>query len=192
MQERMETHSDSDSEMVRPRRPRFDNIDKHLRYLSDGVLERKGISKFPRIDFYEFGVKRPEIVHVTTRHIYIIPDRFAEPYRSRIEAAADNGLITYEEEIELRRADFVARGYSRQDDTSVWFVAEVSVTITLGDIRRARERADILSRALALSELVIPLAYGIRVSDHLRVVAEERGVKTAMWPPDEEDYISPL
>lgn len=160
--------------------------------MSDGVLERKGISKFPRIAFYKFGVKRPDMIHVAARHLHIIPDRIAEPYETRIYAAADNGLITYEEEIELRYADFVARGYSCQDATPVWFVAEASVDITPGDIRRARERADILSRALSLSESVIPLAYGIRVTDHLRVAAEERGVKIALWPPDAEDYISPF
>ena len=65
-------------------------------------------------------------------------------------------------------------------------MAEISGTIAFDDIRRAHERADILSRALA--ETVIPVVYGLRVSDRLRVVAESRGVRIAMRPPsDDED-----
>ena len=128
---------------------------------------------------------KTRMIQVAESRLGVIPDRLVEPYESRIDAAETNGLITIEEESELRRADFVARGYSRQDMTPVWFVAEISGTIAFDDIRRAHERADILSRALA--ETVIPVVYGIRVSDRLRVVAETRGVRIAMRPqPDDE------
>lgn len=164
---------------------RFDRIEGRLGNLTGKDLEREAITKFARIAHLEFGVVKTQMLHVTTLHSYTIPDRLAEPYRARIDVAESNGLITYAEEVELGEADIVARGYSRQDATHVWFVAEISGTIAFDDIRRAHERADILSRALA--ETVIPVVYGIRVSDRLRVVAESRGVRIAMRPQPDED-----
>lgn len=165
---------------------RFDRIEGRLGNLSGDALERRAIDDFGHLALHEFGVMRTGMIQVAARHFGVAPNQLIESYNARITSAADNGLITIEEESELQRADFVARGYSRQDMTPVWFVAEVSGTIAFDDIRRVHERADILSRAL--SEPVIPVAYGLRVSDRLRVVADTRGVRIAMRPPpDDED-----
>lgn len=165
---------------------RFDRIEGRLGNLSGESLERRAIDDFGHLALHEFGVMRTGMIQVAARHFGVASNQLIESYKARITSAADNGLITIEEESELRRADFIARGYSRQDMTPVWFVAEVSGTIAFDDIRRVHERADILSRAL--SETVIPVAYGLRVSARLRVVAETRGVKIAMRPqPDDED-----
>ncbi len=161
-------------------------MDGKLGNLTGEALERRAIDDFYHVARSEFGVARTEMIHVSTRHLRTISNRLVEPYEARIDAAKTNGLITIDEEFELNHADFVARGYSRQDMTPVWFVAEVSGTIAFDDIRRAHERADILSRAL--SETVIPVAYGLRVSDRLRVVAETRGVRIAMRPQPDENY----
>ena len=166
---------------------RFDRIEGQLGNLRGEALERRAIDDFYHIARDEFGVARTEIIQVTARHLRTISNQLVEPYEARIDAAKASGLISIEEEFELRHADFVARGYSRQDMTPVWFVAEISGTIAFDDIRRAHERTDILYRALA--ETVIPVVYGIRVSDRLRVVAESRGVRIAMRPtPDDENY----
>ena len=154
--------------MVHPSNLWFDTIDEQLAYSSNLILEDQALDDFELVALHEFGVARTRMVQVRAGSPCIIPNRLAEPYRARIDIAEASGLITYEEELELRSADVVARGYSRQDmKTLVWLVAEVSVAITPGDIRRARCRADILSRALALPEPVIPLAYGIRASNHI-------------------------
>lgn len=180
--------------MVNPRNLWFDTLDEQLAHFSNSILEDGAIDEFDLVALHEFGVARTKMIQVRAGSSWIIPNRLAEPYRERLEIAETNGLITYEEELELNRADIVARGYSRQDlKTPIWFVAEVSVAITPGDIRRARERADILSRALSMSELVIALAYGIRVSDEIRALAQERAVRIALQPPppppsEEEDY----
>ena len=165
---------------------RFDHIEGEIGNLRGESLERRAISRFGRIALSEFGVKRLQVIQGAAHHPRVIPVQIVDMYETRLAAAADNGLITDAEEVELREADIVARGYSRQDMSPVWFVAEVSGTIAFDDIRRAHERADILSRAL--SETVIPVAYGIRVSDRLRVVAETRGVRIAMRPQPDENY----
>ena len=168
---------------------RFDHIEGELGNLRGKGLEQEAIDDFDSVALREFGVMKTRMIQVAGRRLGAIPDRLVQPYESRIDAAESSGIITIEEESELRRADFIARGYSRQDMSPVWLVAEVSAAITPGDIRRARDRADILSRALALSETVIPLAYGIRVSDEIRALAEERGVRIALQspPPDDKD-----
>ena len=165
---------------------RFDHIEGELGNLRGESLERRAISRFGRIALSEFGVKRLQVIQGAAHHPRVIPVQIVDMYETRLAAAADNGLITDAEEVELREADIVARGYSRQDMSPVWFVAEVSGTIAFDDIRRAHERADILSRAL--SETVIPVAYGLRVSDRLRIVADARGVRIAMRPQPDENY----
>ena len=178
--------------MTYPNNLYFDKIDEHLAYFSNSLSEERALDDFEFVALHEFGVARTEMLQIKVgRLLHIIPNRLAEPYRARLEVAETNGLITYEEELELRSADIIAHGYSRQDmKTPVWLVAEVSAAITPGDIRRARDRADVLSRALALSETVIPLAYGISVSDEIRALAEERGVRIALQPPsdDKDNY----
>lgn len=182
----------SDAAMTYPNNLYFDKIDEHLAYFSNSILEERALDDSEFVVLHELGVARTEMLQVKVERLFhIIPNRLAEPYRARLDDAETNGLITYEEELELRSADVVDRGYSRQDmKTPVWLVAEVSVAITPGDIRRARERADILSRALTLSETVIPLAYGIRASDEIRAIAEESGVRIALQPPsdDKDNY----
>ena len=185
-QERMEATQAETLQWQAKADTRFDRIEGQLGNLRGEALERRAIDDFYHIARDEFGVARTEIIQVTARHLRTISNRLVEPYEARIDAAKASGLISIEEEFELRHADFVARGYSRQDMAPVWFVAEISGTIAFDDIRRAHERADILSRALA--ETVIPVVYGLRVSDRLRVVAETRGVRIAMRPqPDDED-----
>ena len=192
-QERMETTQAETLEWQANADKRFDRMearqermDGKLGNLTGEALERRAIDDFYHVARSEFGVARTEMIHVSTRHLRAISNRLVEPYEARIDVAKTNGLITIDEEFELKHADFVARGYSRQDANPVWFVAEVSGTIAFDDIRRAHERADILSRAL--SETVIPVAYGLRVSDRLRVVAETRGVRIAMRPQPDENY----
>ena len=162
---------------------RFDRIEGRLGNLTGKDLEREAIDDFQHVALRDFGVMRTGMIQVSARHFGVIPNQLIESYKASITSAADNGLITIEEESELIRADFVARGYSRQDMTPVWFVAEISGTIAFDDIRRAHERADILSRALSMSETLIPLAYGIRVSDEIRALAKERAVRIALQPP---------
>ena len=179
--------------MIHPRNLWFDTLDEQLAHFSNSILEDGALDEFDLVALHEFGVARTKMLQVRAGSSWIIPNRLVEPYRARLEIAETNGIITYEEELELMSADIVARGYSRQDlKTPIWLVAEVSVAITPGDIRRAHEREDILSRALSQSENVIPLAYGIRVSDEIRILAEERSVRIALQPtptpPEEEDY----
>lgn len=180
--------------MVHPRNLWFDTLEEQLAHFSNSILEDEALDDFDLVALHEFCVARTDMIQVRAGSSWIIPNRLAEPYSERLEIAETNGLITYEEELELRRADIVARGYSRQNlKTPIWFVAELSIAITPGDIRRARKRADILSRALSQSEIVIPLAYGIRVSDEIRILAEEYAVRIALQPPppppsEEEDY----
>lgn len=63
-----------------------------------------------------------------------------------VDDAERAGTLTASQSTSLLNADAVFVGRRRSDDESVHLVVEASVTIARHDVRRARERADLLTR----------------------------------------------
>ena len=68
-------------------------------------------------------------------------------YLDLIDAAADREDITEQERGEINETDFVLRGRSRIDQSTVYVAVEASVTAGDNDIHRAAGRSEILRRA---------------------------------------------
>ena len=64
-----------------------------------------------------------------------------------MDAAEDRGDITEQEYEEINETDFVLRGRSRIDQSTVYVAVEASVTAGDSDIHRAADRSEILRRA---------------------------------------------
>ena len=64
-----------------------------------------------------------------------------------MDTAEDRGDITQQEHSAVNRTDFILRGRSRIDQSTVYVAVEVSVTAGDSDIHRAAERSEILRRA---------------------------------------------
>jgi hypothetical protein len=90
-----------------------------------------------------------------------------------LEAAEDEGRLTAEDAEEVRRADVVAVARDRGTQEEVWVVMEVSATVGLEDVTRAKRRADILAR---LDRKAVAVAAGKKVGPHARAKAKELGV----------------
>ena len=86
-------------------------------------------------------------------------------YLDLMDAAEDRGDITERELEEINETDFVLRGRSRIDQSTVFIVVEASVTAGDSDINRAAYRAAILEKATgeaALAAVVCANADDVR------------------------------
>jgi hypothetical protein len=82
--------------------------------------------------------------------------------------------LTELERDRLFAADLVLRGVSRRDGQECYLVAEVSVGIGVGDVQRAAERAQLLTKALGVRAMA---AVGGESIDHEgRQTADTLGV----------------
>ena len=100
----------------------------------------------------------------------VTPIGRADGFATRIEEAADEGVITEEEEDRLNRTDMVARSLRKSDGTSLWIAAEASGVINHDDIERARQSATALTKLYAQDAL--PAVYGYRIADEQKTFAQ--------------------
>ena len=95
-------------------------------------------------------------------------------YLDLIDAAEDRGDITEQEHGEINQTDFVLRGRSRIDQSTVFVVVEASVTAGDSDINRAADRAAILEKATG--EAALPAVVCDNFDDTRQQLASERNV----------------
>jgi chromosome segregation ATPase len=96
-----------------------------------------------------------------------------EALNDELEAAEDEGRLTAEDAEEVRRTDVVAVARDRKTQEEVWVVVEVSATVGLEDVTRAKRRADILAR---LGRRAVAIAAGREARPPVRAKARGLGV----------------
>jgi hypothetical protein len=94
------------------------------------------------------------------------------------DEAMERGQLSEADCDQLRRADTIARG--RQDGERVYLVVESSFGVGIGDVQRARRRADLLART---GVRTIPIAAGSWVSHD----AAEAAAGMLVWYVTERD-----
>lgn len=111
------------------------------------------------------------------RRIAILKSIISNPDQDlddRIADAVDDGIITGQENTSIRAVDLIACSRLRNSDATVYCAVEVSVTINNYNIRRAAERAAILSRAINAETL--PAVVGGSIISTATELARETGV----------------
>jgi hypothetical protein len=105
--------------------------------------------------------------------------RVLEPTRlaDQLDDAIDSGILTDDERLAALAADLVMSGRRRDDQTEVVLVVEVSAGIGLSDVRRAAERAAIITK---LGRTAVPVVAGHRIFPDARDEAAARGVLTVL------------
>lgn len=98
---------------------------------------------------------------------------FGQGFEDLISDAAENGLISDDEKLEVLRADAVMSG--QDGGETVYFVGEFSITVNHADIDRAIARAAILSRATGCPAW--PMVIGDTIPEPQRARAEAEGVE---------------
>ena len=159
---------------------RVDTISYRVDSLRGYALEQRLPRQLPPLASREFDVRR----------VYPIwpPDRFAMHHRSQafedmLEQAAEDGVITDDDETRLRVTDLILRSQRKADRSTLWFVVEASGVINHEDITRANRSANAVAK---ISEQdAVPVVYGYHIQDEQKELARQLEV-TVFLDPDGE------
>ncbi len=141
------------------------------------ALEAKLTRKLPPLVSREFDVAR--IYPIWTPGA-IAFGAHTQDFRDKMERAAEDGVISDDDEVQVSVTDLVMRSRRRSDRSTLWFAVEASGVINDDDITRARRSADIIAKVY--KQDAVALVYGYRIHDHQRKLADELGVRVYLDP----------
>ena len=168
---------DSLEEGQRRLEKRMDGMQHRLDRLWGDALEAKLPNRLRTPVIREFDVIRLRSIWAANRTGIF---RGSAQFEDDVDAAADAGEITKNEENRLMATDLVMRARRNSDDATVWFAVEASGVINTDDIDRARQSADAITKMY--DQDAIPLVYGYRIPDHQRRQASEHDVHVFIDP----------
>ena len=141
-----------------------------LNRLDGTSYEDHAVDFAPRVLRNQFNLSQPRIVARRSQR---------DELRDIVLAATGNDLISDAEANQLQSADFIAAGQD-QSGSSIYVLAEVSITVQQEDIDRAADRARILESATGIT--TISAAIGSEIQDSLL----SRNVHFVTVPTQEE------
>ncbi len=155
---------------------RLDTLTEHIAEMDDNMgkllgdrLERRAVYKLPPTLSQRLGLRRARAVYPVA-----VPPSTDLSFPDMVEAAAESGIITEEQELRLKLTDLVFHARRKSDGERVWFAVEASGAIGPRDIERAAESAGALRKVFDESARAVVTGHRIRLHDHRR--AEEDGV----------------
>ena len=155
---------------------RLDSLTGVVKRLNDdvGTLKGKGLETHYRLHgspFFGSLLRRPHVLS-------------SEELSDILDPSMDQGSLSSDEALEVRRADLVVRGTRREDRTLVYLVVEVSWTIDLEDVERAARRSVHLAKT-GLS--VLPVVAG----ETVRPEAADQAQKLKVWQMTNAALVEP-
>ena len=155
---------------------RLDSLTEVVKRLSDdvGALKGKGLETHYRLHgspFFGSLLRRPHVLS-------------SEELSDILDPGMDQGSLSSEEALEVRRADLVVRGTLREDRKLVYLAVEVSWTVDLEDVERAARRGAYLAKT-GLS--VLPVVAG----ETIRPGAADRAQDLKVWQMTNADLVVP-
>lgn len=155
---------------------RLDSLTGVVKRLNEdvGTLKGKGLETHYRLHgspFFGSLLRRPHVLS-------------SEELSDILDPSMDQGGLSSDEALEVRRADLVVRGTRREDRTLVYLVVEVSWTIDLEDVERAARRSVHLAKT-GLS--VLPVVAG----ESVRPGAADRAQELKVWQMTNAALVEP-
>lgn len=118
------------------------------------------------------------------RRIYIlrsISQTIDPDLSDQIDDAADNGIVTQDEQQALRVVDLITRAQIKGSTDPIYHAIEVSVVVDENDVQRAIDQADILSRATSaktvpavIGGIIIPTAIALAQTHGILAITNAR------------------
>lgn len=155
---------------------RLDSLTEVVKRLSDdvGTLKGKGLETHYRLHgspFFGSLLRRPHVLS-------------SEELSDILDPGMDQGSLSSDEALEIRRADLVVRGTLREDRKLVYLAVEVSWTVDLEDVERAARRGAYLAK-IGLS--VLPVVAG----ETIRPGAADRAQELKVWQMTNAALVEP-
>ena len=155
---------------------RLDSLTGVVKRLSDdvGTLKGKGLETHYRLHgspFFGSLLRRPHVLS-------------SEELSDILDPNIDEGSLSSDEALDIRRADLVVRGTRREDKKLVYLAVEVSWTVDLEDVERAARRGAYLAKT-GLS--VLPVVAG----ETIRPGAADRAQDLKVWQMTNADLVEP-
>ena len=169
-QRRLEGRMDSLEDGQRRLEGRMDSLDNKVGSLVGDVLELKLPGKIVPLLSQKILLRRAEIMHSPISSSLELSDAVAD--------AADTGVLENWQEARIGLTDIIIRAQRRLDRAWVWVAVEVSGTIHLGDIERARQSADALTAVF--SQDAIAVVAGNRIDPEESRRADAAGVEALL------------
>jgi len=101
-----------------------------------------------------------------------------------LDGAEASGQLTEAESDEIRLADIVARGKSKEDGSEVLLVVEAAWVVDKGDVDRARDRAKLLAK---IGVPAIPVVAGEAIDEFAKLIAND----SAVWQVTNGSVVPP-
>lgn len=108
--------------------------------------------------------------------------RTSHPFHDRLEDAADQGVISFDDEQRVYRLDLVGVSRRRGSRAPVWIVAQAASAIKHDDIATVRDGAAILDKVLG--EEIVAVVYGFRIDGANQEIADRNGVRVVLVNPE--------
>ena len=96
------------------------------------------------------------------------------PFFDLVDDAEVRGVIDQHRQMDIGNADIILQGLKHPDQSPIYAVLEVSITVANNDIERAEYRADTLR--LATGEAALPVVIGANIDEARQEFAAESGV----------------
>jgi hypothetical protein len=144
------------------------------------ALETKMYTKLAPLVAREFDVKRISQVLGPRTDFQTRIGRSDKSFIEMIEDAAEDGIISDDDDTRIRVTDLIIRSLRKSDGSALWFAIEASGVINDDDITRAKHSADIITKVYGQD--AAPLVYGYRIHDRQRKLAAELRVQVYLDP----------
>jgi hypothetical protein len=139
-----------------------------------GDLKGKGLETHYRLNGSPF-------FGVLLRQAHVLS---ASEVNALLDSAVDQGMLSLDDSIQVRRADLVVEGKRRSDSASVYLVVEVSWAVDTRDVERAATRASLLAKT---GTLALPVVAGEKIGERAAALAKELKV----WQLTDDTIIEP-
>ena len=163
---------------------RLDRIEKKLDSLTGRVDSLRGQTLEQRLP-----TQIPPLVamQLDVRPVYPIwaPGILAtnprtQAFENMLEQAAEDGVISDDDETRLRVTDLVLRSQRKADRSTLWFAVESSGIINYEDITRANRSANAIAKIY--EQDAVPIVYGYQIQDEQKELANQLEVTVFLDP----------
>ena len=159
---------------------RVDTLGYRVDSLRGYALEQRLPRQLPPLASREFDVRR--IYSIWPPGTFAMNQRM-QAFEDMLEQAAEEGVITDDDETRLRVTDLIMRSQRKADMSTLWFVVEASGVINYEDITRVKRSADAL--ASIYGQDAAPIVYGYHIQEEQKELARQLEV-TVFLDPDAE------